>query len=468
METLENKEFWAKWNGMKHAARSLLPMAIKNDTCLYKTSSISFVTNARDSANAASKPHLAVWNSWASDRKQEVHEERSILFDSQTYMCNQASKTSRSWNLLPSLLQERKWPFADGSRNHFYIGMDWLESRTAGTHYSIWERQNDRWPDFAHVAKLDGDNRFQFMMQGWEIWLSGSWPNTIGWKLQFLIHPFWDFPSAESVSLSSCDTKSNASPRSALSAVSNAVSFGHVLGHGKTFWSCICPACSPKVLWKMNVLKTSNGLGAGQRAEWRSQALMICQRMLPLLMVTSMWAKDPHGKCPWRNLSSSSLKPTGVLGPTLLTNSTKIRPADRHKAGEHAMFTLIHNCGLVWSDTCTPPRWMTATELLMCQGFPSVPFIHDPSDGLSVFQLWKPKANWPACGGTSWQPPCTVQWWVWSSCIAWARIPLQPVCPLFKTILMHEPPWDQQRKGITKQAHLKDARRSRPSVYVKS
>ena len=104
-----------------------------------------------------------------------------------------------------------------------------------------------------------------------------------------------------------------------------------------------------------------------------------------------------------------------------------------HKAGEHAMFTLIHNCGLVWSDTCTPPRWMTATELLMCQGFPSVPFIHDPSDGLSVFSFENPKRTGrhvAAQAGNSMH--CAVMGLIQLHSLS--EIPLQPVCPLFKTI----------------------------------
>eukprot|EP00435_Cladocopium_sp_Y103_P054892 s649_g18.t1 len=104
-----------------------------------------------------------------------------------------------------------------------------------------------------------------------------------------------------------------------------------------------------------------------------------------------------------------------------------------HKAGEHAMFTLFHNCGLVWSDTCTPPRWMTATELLMCQGFPVVPFIHDSSDGLSVFSFENPKRTGrhvAAQAGNSMH--CAVMGLIQLHSLS--EIPLQPVCPLFKTI----------------------------------
>ena len=124
-----------EWN--EACCQELLPMAIKNDTCLYQNIQHFFRDEMQETVQMLlSKPHLAVEILGPLIASKKCMKKEAYCL-TQTYMCNQASKTSRSWNLLPSLLQERKWPFADGSRNHFYIGMDWLESRTAGTHYSI-------------------------------------------------------------------------------------------------------------------------------------------------------------------------------------------------------------------------------------------------------------------------------------------------------------------------------------------
>ena len=104
-----------------------------------------------------------------------------------------------------------------------------------------------------------------------------------------------------------------------------------------------------------------------------------------------------------------------------------------HKAGEHAMFTLINNCGIVWSDTSSPPRWLTATETLMCQGFPVIPFIHNSADGLSVFSLKNSnRVGRHVCAqaGNSMHLAAMALIQLFTL----VEIPLKPVCPLFKTI----------------------------------
>lgn len=104
-----------------------------------------------------------------------------------------------------------------------------------------------------------------------------------------------------------------------------------------------------------------------------------------------------------------------------------------HKAGRHAMFTLINNCGLVWSDTCAPPRWMTATELLMCQGFPVVPFVHEPADHLSVFSFPNEHRNGrhvAAQAGNSMHVAVMALIQIHSL----SEIRLQPISQLFKSI----------------------------------
>ena len=104
-----------------------------------------------------------------------------------------------------------------------------------------------------------------------------------------------------------------------------------------------------------------------------------------------------------------------------------------HKAGAHAMFTLINNCGLVWSDAASPPRWMTATECLLCQGFPVVPFVHDPSHHLSVFSFKNPNRTGrhvAAQAGNSMH--VAVMGLIQLHTLS--EISLRPVCPLFKSI----------------------------------
>ena len=64
-----------------------------------------------------------------------------------------------------------------------------------------------------------------------------------------------------------------------------------------------------------------------------------------------------------------------------------------HKAGRHALFTLIAQGGLVWSDTSTPKRWLLPTESLVCQGFPVVQGIHDMTDGICTFHFENPNRH---------------------------------------------------------------------------
>lgn len=139
-----------------------------------------------------------------------------------------------------------------------------------------------------------------------------------------------------------------------------------------------------------------------------------------------------------------------------------------HKAGQHAMFTLINNCGLIWNDTATPSRWMTATEALMCQGFPVIPLLHDPKDCLSVFSLENSQRNGRhTCAQAGNSMHCAVMALI--QLYTLSEIPLRPVCPLFKHIQSAREHIRSAKKRSSREAYLDMdvSSPSRPLVRVR-
>ena len=65
-----------------------------------------------------------------------------------------------------------------------------------------------------------------------------------------------------------------------------------------------------------------------------------------------------------------------------------------HHSGEHALFCLMANFGIVWlecEDDPSKTRWLLPTEALVTQHFPVMPFLHDKSLDWTSFNMDNPK-----------------------------------------------------------------------------